>query len=400
MLDHFGSLEQINEKLKRSWQTIDQIQLPDLQEKAVGHPPTKREYDLIVKFVTHKCPLDQIRLETPENLYRRYLRDQYGSVASLNQAYGINIRAFDELYLPAPAVDWKEMDENRSHVRWFTFKRSYAHVIDHIVHNRRSLWNTAVFCTAVVLCALVVNPLCAYALSRFNLPGAYKILLFLLATMAFPAEVTMIPNFLLLKSFPLLRVVCCIVGGLVGGVVAGTMTPSKRVVYPFIGAAAGALLGLTFVPEAIGYLFNVDGHVSLLNTYWALVLPSVVSGYAVFILKGFFDSLPQELYESAVIDGASELRIFARITLPMSKPVLAVISLWSFTAAYGSFTWAFVICQDPDMWTLMVHLYQYLMVYGPADGMAALTLASIPTLIVFLAVQKVILRGIILPTYK
>jgi multiple sugar transport system permease protein len=80
--------------------------------------------------------------------------------------------------------------------------------------------------------------------------------------------------------------------------------------------------------------------------------------------------------------------------------VLAVIALWSFTAAYGSFTWALIICQDPRMWTLMVHLYQYQMVMDPAEDLAALTLASIPTLIVFLVAQKVILKGIILPTYK
>lgn len=80
--------------------------------------------------------------------------------------------------------------------------------------------------------------------------------------------------------------------------------------------------------------------------------------------------------------------------------MLAVIALWSFTAAYGSFTWALIICQDPRMWTLMVHLYQYQMVMDPAEDLAALTLASIPTLIVFLVAQKVILKGIILPTYK
>ena len=115
---------------------------------------------------------------------------------------------------------------------------------------------------------------------------------------------------------------------------------------------------------------------------------------------GFFDCLPQALYESAVIDGAGEMRIFTRITLPMSTPVFAVIALWSFTAAYGSFPWALSICQDPKMWTLMVHLYQYQMVVDAAEDLAALTLASIPTLIVFLIAQKIILKGIILPTYK
>jgi len=328
------------------------------------------------------------------------LLEKYGSLEAVNHAYGLHAVSIYDIYFPMQIVDWQEMDQNRAHVRGYTFTRAYKTAINHIVRHKRSLWNTAVFCAGVVSAALVVNPLCAYALSRFNLPGAYRILLFLLATMAFPAEVTMIPNFLLLKSFPLLRIVCCIGGFAVGGILAMMFFSSKRMVYPFLGAVLGGILGATVVTDAFQYVTNMKGYVSLLNTYWALILPGVASGYSVFILKGFFDSLPEELYESAVIDGASELRIFTQITLPMSKPVLAVISLWAFTAAYGSFTWALIICQDPQMWTLMVHLYQYQLHVDPSERLSALVLASIPTLIVFLIAQKVILKGIILPTYK
>ena len=179
-----------------------------------------------------------------------------------------------------------------------------------------------------------------------------------------------------------------------------TFTSSKRAIYPLVGAGIGAVFGAALLPEAVRHMTGLTGNVTLLNTYWALILPGVASGYSVFILKGFFDSLPQEIYESAVIDGAGEIRIFTRITLPMSKPVLAVIALWSFTAAYGSFTWALIICQDPKMWTLMVHLYQYQMLVDPCEVLSALTLASLPTLVVFIITQKVILKGIILPTYK
>jgi len=187
---------------------------------------------------------------------------------------------------------------------------------------------------------LVVNPLAAYALSRYQLPGTYKILLFLLATMAFPAEVTMIPGFLLLKS------------------------------------------------------------ARLLNTYWALILPTMASGYSIFLLKGFFDSLPRDLYEAAMLDGAREYVMFTRITVPLSKPVLAVIALMTFTMAYGSFMWAFLVCQDPKMWTLMVWLFQ-MQIWAPQFMiMAALVLAAIPTLLVFVFCQNIIMRGIILPVEK
>lgn len=82
--------------------------------------------------------------------------------------------------------------------------------------------------------------------------------------------------------------------------------------------------------------------------------------------------------------------------------VLAVIVLWSFTAAYGSFTRTLVICQDPTAgtWAFTVHLYQFQMWADTSAVLAAPTLASLPTLVVFLMVQQVILRGISAPTYK
>ncbi len=399
LLDRFGTLEAVNAALKRDWENSDQIRLPDLQAAPVGSPPTRLENDMVLEFVKTVLPPEMLRLKTPEILYRQWLQSRYGTVEAFNEAYGTHWPDMNHIYFPMAVVDWKEFDESRSHIRWFTFFRAYRNAWENIALHKRSLWNTFVFCASVVLAALVINPLCAYALSRFNLPGTYKILLFLLATMAFPAEVTMIPNFLLLKSFPLLRIVICVAGVLVGSGLAAMFVSSKRMVYPLAAGLAGGILGATIVTDATQQIFE-GGSVSLLNTYWALVLPGVASGYSIFILKGFFDSLPQELYESAVIDGAGEMRIFTQITLPMSTPVLAVIALWSFTAAYGSFTWALIICQDPRMWTLMVHLYQYQMVMDPAEDLAALTLASIPTLIVFLVAQKVILKGIILPTYK
>ena len=114
----------------------------------------------------------------------------------------------------------------------------------------------------------------------------------------------------------------------------------------------------------------------LLNTFAALILPGVANGFSIFLLKGFFDSLPKELYEAASIDGAGEIRMFIRISLPLCKPILAVIALQAFIAAYGSFMWAFLVCQDPKMWTLMVWLYQYQITATGHEVMAALLLAA------------------------
>ena len=206
----------------------------------------------------------------------------------------------------------------------------------------RAFFNTIVLVLLSVLAALTVNPLAAYALSRFRLKCTEQILLFLLATMAFPAAVTAIPGFLLVRDL------------------------------------------------------------GLLNTFAALILPTVASGMSIFILKGFFDALPRELYEAAAIDGASETTVFFKITLPMTTPILAVNALNHFVAAYNSWEWAFLVCQKESNWTIAVWMYDLSQRMGaqPWCVMAGFVLVSIPTALVFLLCQKVILRGIVLPSMK
>lgn len=239
--------------------------------------------------------------------------------------------------LPVVAFETDFVKKNESAIRSEFAGRNYRYVLDYILINGRAVWNTALFCLLSVLTQLIVNPLAAYALSRYPLPSTGKILLFLLATMAFPAEVAMIPSFLLLKDL------------------------------------------------------------GLLNTFAALVLPTAASGYMIFLLKGFFDSLPQELYESGEIDGAKETTLMMKIALPLSRPVLGYLALLAFMGSYGAFMYAFLVAQDQRMWTLMVWIYQLQAVAPKAVMMAALTLAALPTLVVFLLAQRVILRGIVLP---
>jgi multiple sugar transport system permease protein len=206
--------------------------------------------------------------------------------------------------------------------------------------NGRALLNTVIFCLLAILTQLIVNPLAAFALSRFPMKSTGKILLFLLATMAFPAEVAMIPSFLLLKQ------------------------------------------------------------IGLLNTFAALVLPTAASGYMIFLLKGFFDSLPPELFESGQIDGAKESTLMLKIAFPMSRPVLGYLALIAFMGAYGAFLYAFLVAQDQKIWTIMVFIYQLQNTAPKAVMMAALTLAAVPTLLVFLVAQRAIMRGIIVPGEK
>jgi multiple sugar transport system permease protein len=97
------------------------------------------------------------------------------------------------------------------------------------------------------------------------------------------------------------------------------------------------------------------------------------------------------------MDGAREATMMTRIALPLSKPVLGYLALIAFMGAYGAFIYAFLIAQDQQMWTLMVWVYQLQNMAPKSVMMAALTVAAVPTLLVFLFAQRVIIRGIVLP---
>ncbi len=248
----------------------------------------------------------------------------------------------DAAWVPMPQLAYHAQlfRECKADIRSEFLWRNYRTVLDYILFHGRGIWNTVVYCTLAVLLALLVNPLAAYALSRAKLRATSQILFFLMLTMAFPHMVTQIPVFVLLREL------------------------------------------------------------GLLNTFAALLLPGMASGYSIFLLKGFFDSLPQELYESAQLDGAGEWTLFWHLTMRLSTPILSVIALQAFTLAYANFMYALLICQSPKMWTLMVWLYQLQQRSGPGVVQASLILAAIPTLAVFLACQRVLLRGIVVPVEK
>ena len=236
---------------------------------------------------------------------------------------------------------------------------------------------------------------------RYRLSYTNQILLFLLATMAFPYEVTMIPNFLLLRRFPLWTWLVGLVFGLMAAMIVVARTHGKRKFLAIpVGLGVAVAAGL-YVTPLIGRVFGITiGPVSLLNTFAALILPRMANGYAIFLLKGFFDSLPEELFEAGRIDGAGALRMFWQVAFPLSKPIFAVMALQTFTGIYGSYIWALVVCQSDRMWTLMVYIFQLQQWAPQYVTMAATVLASIPTLLVFVFAQKTIMRGIIIPAYK
>jgi len=272
--------------------------------------------------------------------FQDYLEKKFGTLDRLRQETGLEAPSFPAIAAPLAAADYAAFLAEKSSIRWEFTVRNYRSVWGYLAVNGRGILNTIIFCALAVGTALIINPIAAYALSRFRPPLTYKLLLFLMLTMAFPPMVTQIPVFLMLREF------------------------------------------------------------NLLNTFAALILPGLANGYSIFLLKGFFDSLPRELYESSEIDGASEWVIFWQITMSLSKPILAVIALGAFTGAYSAFMFAFLVCQDQSMWTIMVWLYQLQQRSGEGVVFASLLIAAVPTLLVFLFAQKIIMRGIAVPVEK
>lgn len=329
----YGGIEQVNAAYSASFPDWTAVAFPN------DDAPAAAISDLGL-FLKTLPDLAGVRVESVETQWRDFLSHKYESIDRLNTAWGTSHGSFENARVPALEQDWQILLDHKLPILGDLLTRNYRAAWDQVVLNGNALRNTIVFCLLNVLTALIVNPLAAYALSRFQ-PSWGQIALFLLmATMAFPAEVTQIPAFLLLRE--------------------------------------------------LGWL----------NTFAALVIPAAANGYSIFLLKGFFDSLPKELYEAATIDGSGELRAFFTITLPLSAPILAVVALGAFAAAYGAFMFALLVCQKETMWTLMVYIYQLQQNYNPPIVFAALVIASIPSLVIFILCQNVIMKGIVVPVEK
>jgi multiple sugar transport system permease protein len=218
-------------------------------------------------------------------------------------------------------------------VRW----SNYADVM-RIMPFGRYVLNTTVVATSVTLLHLLVSSLAAYAFARLRFPGRNKLFLAYLATLMVPGQVTLIPNFLIVK-----------------------------------------------------YLGWID-------TYQALIIPQIFSAFGTFLLRQFFLTIPRELEDAARIDGASAFGVYWRIILPLSGPALATLGVFTFTAQWNSFLWPLIVINDAQMRTLTVGLRalvgQFTVQYQLL--MAGSVIALLPMLVVFLLAQRFFVRGIAL----
>jgi multiple sugar transport system permease protein len=201
----------------------------------------------------------------------------------------------------------------------------------------RWLYNSFFVSTTTTILILVVCSLAAYAFARLRFPGRDLIFFILLATIMVPTQITLIPNFLLLR----------------------------------------------------------DLH--FLNTYNALIWPGVANVFAVFLLRQFFMAIPRDLEEAAFLDGASHFGVFYRVVLPLSTSSLVAAGIFVFLANWNDLFWPLLVINNTEMRTLPVGLTVLNGSFGNLDrGMvlAGATFGLIPVLVVYLFFQNRIIKGI------
>jgi len=208
----------------------------------------------------------------------------------------------------------------------------------------RYFWNSSVMALLGVLANLFLGSLAGYAFARMRFKGRETIFRVKLASLLVPGIVTLIPTFLILRSFPLM-----------GG---------------------NNLLG--------------QGGYGLLNNYLAVILPGASGAFAVFFMRQFFRSLPEDLLDAGRVDGASEFRIFWSLYLPLTLPALATLGIITFQAGWNVFLWPLIVFNDPNMGTVQMGLqsfsFNHQTDYGPL--MAASVVVSLPILILFIFAQR------------
>ncbi|MGD8195145.1 carbohydrate ABC transporter permease [Herbiconiux sp. P18] len=214
----------------------------------------------------------------------------------------------------------------------------------------RALFNSIVVGGVTVLTNCLFAVLAGYAFAMLPFPGNRAVFYTLISTAAIPISVTLIPLFLMARGIPL-----------VGG---------------------NDILG--------------QGGSGLLNTLAGVILPYIVMPMNIFLARQFFTSAPLELGEAARMDGAGELRIFFRVYLPLAKPLIAVVAIFSFTGVWDDFLWPLVVTTSEEVQTVQLALARFLgsgnVQYGPL--MAGTVIATIPVLVVFLFNQRSFISGL------
>lgn len=174
--------------------------------------------------------------------------------------------------------------------------------------------------------------------------------------------------------------------------------PGRDLIFYFILATTMVPFVTLLIPL---YLVMLD--LGLLNTYAGIWLPAAVSSFGIFLCRQFILGIPTELYDAAKVDGASDFRIYWQIILPLIRPVLSALAIFSFLGAFNMYLWPLVALNDEKLYTLPLILVQISTSMGVSNYqaiMAGSLLASIPTIVIFLIFQKNFVKGIALSGIK
>ncbi|MEU4557066.1 carbohydrate ABC transporter permease [Actinoplanes sp. NPDC023936] len=201
------------------------------------------------------------------------------------------------------------------------------------------LFNTFYYAAGAVLFQLILDTAAAYSLSKLRPVFGNAILGLMLATLMIPAMVLIVPQYVTVIDLPIL-------------------------------------------------------HISLLDSPFAIWLPMVANAFNIFLLKRFFDSIPDDLMAAAMVDGATPLRTLWSIILPMSRPILGVVSIFAVTAVWKDFLWPKLVMPHPDTRTVSVGIYAFAGGTPQNVVIAASVIAALPTVIIFLIFQRNIMSGL------
>jgi multiple sugar transport system permease protein len=206
----------------------------------------------------------------------------------------------------------------------------------------RAFFNSTLLASAVTLLSLLLNSMAGYAFAKLRFRGRGKIFGFLLAALVLPAQVAILPLFLLLREM------------------------------------------------------------HLISTYWGVILPGMASIFGIFLVRQYALSIPDELLDAARIDGASEFRIFIEIVLPLCKPILVTLAIFTFLGTWNDFLWPLVVLTDQSRYTLPVALANLFgeHVQDTELMMAGSVLTVLPVLLLFLFLQRHYIQGLLMGGVK
>lgn len=217
----------------------------------------------------------------------------------------------------------------------------YRELFGHLNLGRYFL-NSVLLASVVTLCSLLCNSLAGYAFAKLRFRGREPLFAGLLSTLAVPAQVAMLPLFLLLRS------------------------------------------------------------VGLVNTIWGVILPSAASVFGIFLVRQYARAIPDELLDAARVDGASELRVWWSVVLPSCRPILVTLALFTFMATWNDFLWPLIVFTGESHFTLPVALANLSgeHVQDTELMMAGAVLSVLPVLVLFLALQRQYIEGILVGGVK